>query len=69
MVDTSNCQIIYQGKYGSTIRVSDPRLSAYKQAAYIRLKLGRKYLLSVQADGCYTVAGDRLEPITFAPAT
>jgi len=58
--------IIYQGPHGDTVTADDPRLAAYKQAAYI-LRQGRRYSLTAHADGSYTVAGDGLEPITFAP--
>jgi hypothetical protein len=57
--------IIYQGPHGDTVSAADPRLTAYKQAAYIRRLLGRNFTLTVRADGCYTVAGDGLAPITF----
>jgi hypothetical protein len=57
--------IIYQGPHGDTVTVDDPRLSAYKQAAYIRLKLGRNYCLTANEDGSFTVSGDGLQPITF----
>jgi hypothetical protein len=62
-------QIIQQGKHGPTVESDNPRLSAYKQAAYVRRVLGRNYQLTAHDDGCYTFAGDGLEPITFAPMT
>jgi hypothetical protein len=34
--------------------------------AYIRSVLGRNFTLTVHADGCYTVTGEGLSPITFA---
>jgi hypothetical protein len=57
--------IIYQGPHGDTVESDDPRLAAYKQAAYIRLRLGRNYQLTAHDDGSYTVSGDGLQPITF----
>jgi hypothetical protein len=61
-------QIIYQGPHGDTVDSDNPRLSAYKQMAYL-LRIGRRYSLTCHEDGAYTVAGDGCEPITFAPVT
>ena len=58
---------LYQGQHGDTVAVADPRLAAYKQCADVCRKLCRRYLLTVHQDGCYTVAGEGLEPITVAP--
>jgi hypothetical protein len=60
--------IIHQGPHGDTVDSDHPKLDAYKQAAYIR-RMGRNYQLTAHDDGSYTVAGDGLEPITFAPMT
>ena len=57
--------VIYQGPHGDTVDADDPRLAAYKQAAYVRNVLDRNYSLTVHVDGSYTVSGDGLQPITF----
>ncbi len=58
---------IFQGEHGPTVAAANPKLDAYKQAAYVQNVLGRRYRLTCHADGAYTVAGDGLNPLTFAP--
>lgn len=58
---------IFQGAHGPTVAAANPKLDAYKQAAYVQNVLGRRYSLTCHADGAYTVAGDGLEPLTFEP--
>ena len=60
---------IYPSKYGYTVEARDPRREAYKQAAHILNVLGRRYCLTVHADGAYTVAGHGLASLTFVPLT
>lgn len=59
----------YAGKHGPTVESDNPKLDAYKQAAYIQNSLGRRYSLTSHADGSYTVAGDGIDSITFEPVT
>jgi hypothetical protein len=47
----------------------DPKREAYKQAAYILNVLGRRYSLTAHEDGAYTITGDGLASLTFAPDT
>ena len=61
-------QVPYDGPHGPTVESDNPKIDAYKQAAHIQNVLGRRYSLTSHEDGHYTVAGDGLEPITFAPA-
>lgn len=56
--------IIYQGPRGDTVESDNPKLSAYKQVAYVVNVLGRRYSITSE-DGSYTVSGDGLQPITF----
>ena len=58
---------VYRTKYGDTVQTSDPRLEAYKQAAYIVNVLGRRYGLTAHEDGAFTVTGDGLASLTFVP--
>jgi len=60
---------IYRSKYGDTVEARDPRREAYKQAAYILTVLGRRYSLTAHEDGAYTVTGNGLASLTFAPDT
>src|SRR5262249_27597834 len=61
-------QIIYQGPHGDTVESGNPKLDAYKQAAYI-VRMGRTYTITSHDDGSYTVTGDGLQPITFERPT
>jgi len=60
-------RIIFQGPHGPTAATADPKLEAYKQMAYIKRILGRRYCLTCHADGAYTVVGEGLDPLTFKP--
>jgi hypothetical protein len=48
------------------IRTDNPRLAAYRVAAYVRRVLRRLFQLTAYTNGRYTVAADGLE-ITFVP--
>ena len=54
----------YKGAHGDTVGSDNPKVDAYKQMSLIA-RLGRRYRLTVHADGAYTVAGDGLAEITF----
>ena len=58
---------IYQSEHGNTVETKDPKLEAYKQAAYILNVLGRRYSMTVHEDGAFTVTGDDLASLTFQP--
>jgi len=58
---------IEQGPYGDTVSVANPKLEAYKQAAYVQNVLGRRYRLTCRQDETYTVEGDGLAALTFQP--
>jgi len=58
---------IFQGEHGDTVAVANPKLEAYKQAAYIQNVLGRRYRLTGRPGNVYTVAGDGLAALTFQP--
>lgn len=60
-------QVIEQGPHGDTVTVANPKLEAYKQAAYVQNVLGRRYGLTCRPDGTYTVQGDGLAALTFQP--
>jgi hypothetical protein len=57
--------VIYKGIHGDTVSSENPKLDAYKQAAYIQNYLGRVYQITSNLDGSYTVTGDGLNPVTF----
>lgn len=59
--------IIYDGKHGKSVQSGNPRIDAYRQVAHISKNMGLNYSLTAHEDGCYTVAGDGLMPITFEP--
>lgn len=58
---------IYRSKYGDTVSAIDPKLEAYKQAAYILNVLGCRYSLTAHENGAYTVTGGGLASLTFWP--
>ena len=58
---------VYKSIYGDTVAADDPRREAYKQAAYIRFVLKRRYSLTSRPGDIYTVEGDGLAPLTFEP--
>jgi len=58
---------IFQGTYGDTVAVTNPKIEAYKQAAYIQNVLGRRYRLTARPGDVYTVEGDGLSAMTFQP--
>jgi len=47
---------IEKGKHGETVYVDDPKIEAYKHAAYIQNVLHQNYRLTCHEDGAYTVA-------------
>ena len=59
--------VIERGPHGDTVTVANPKLEAYKQAAYVQNVLGRRYSLTCRPDGTYTVQGDGLAALTFRP--
>jgi len=58
---------IFQGPHGDTVAAADPKLEAYKQAAYVQNVLGRRYRLTSRPGDIYTVEGDGLAALTFQP--
>lgn len=58
--------LIVKGEHGDTVFVAEPKIEAYKSMALIA-RMGRRYSLVCHADGQYTVHGDGLAPLTFAP--
>jgi len=58
---------VEKGPSGDTVAAADPRLEAYKQAAYLQNVLGRRYRLTVRAGDIFTVEGDGLAALTFQP--
>lgn len=62
--------ILFDGPHGLTQYADDPRLEAYKQAAYYQTVYGLHCSsLTCHADGSYTIAvdGSPVAPLTFAP--
>ena len=55
------------GPYGDTVTVTNPKVEAYKQAAYIQNMLGRRYRLTVRPGEIFTIEGDGLAVLTFQP--
>jgi len=58
---------VAQSPYGDTVTVADPKLEAYKQAAYVQNVQGRRYRLTVRPGNIFTVEGDGLAALTFQP--
>jgi len=58
---------IFQGPYGDTVAAANPKVEAYKQAAYIQNVLGRRYRLTARPGDIYSVEGDGLATLTFQP--
>ena len=62
-------QVIEQGKFGDTLTVENPKLSAYKHMACLHV-IGIRSGLLIHED-CYTVQseknGRKLADITFQP--
>lgn len=56
---------IEKGTHGETVYCEDPKIEAYKSAAYIQNILGRNYRIISNADNSYTVEGDGLLTITY----
>ena len=58
---------ICQGPHGDTVAAANPKLEAYKQAAYVQNVLGRNYRLTARPGDVYTVEGDGVAALTFEP--
>lgn len=56
----------YEGKHGSTVASDDAVLDAMKQAAYLRM-CNITPTIEFHDDGCVTVKGLMLDPITYEP--
>jgi len=55
----------YNGKYGMTVGVENPKLEAYKQAYWIKIMCKQNYTIISNSDESYTVSGDGISPLTF----
>lgn len=58
-------QEIYKSIHGDTVSSENVKLDAYKQANYIRNVLDRITKMTFHEDGCITVSGKGIAPITF----
>ncbi len=67
-MDSRTFQVPYDGPHGKTLEYDEPKREALKYQWYVSLVLGRCYTATYHADGHITVAGDGLEPMTFASA-
>jgi hypothetical protein len=60
-------QAVEKGKYGDTVYVEDPKVSAYKHMAWLK-RSGLTYSTVSRLDGSYTVSDDGGGQMTFAPS-